>query len=52
MEYVADRGSFADLPFEEWRTAMLKYYPAMMKDGAPSQGDFAAEAEASHNKQA
>lgn len=48
MEYVADRGSFADLPFEEWRAAMLKYYPAMMNDGAERQGDFAAEA--AHNK--
>ena len=57
MEYVADRGSFADMPFEEWRAAMLKYYPAMMKDGVERPedligGDFAAEAEASHNKQA
>lgn len=51
MEYVADRGSFADLPFEDWRAAMLKYYPAMMKDAAERQGDFAAEAEASHNKE-
>lgn len=55
MEYVADRGSFADLPFDDWRTAMLKHYPAMMKDGAPgpdNTGDFAAEAAASHTKQA
>lgn len=51
MEYVADRGSFADMPFEEWRAAMLKYYPVMMKDGAERQGDFAAEA-AAHNKEA
>lgn len=48
MEYVADRGSFADLPFEEWRAAMLTHYPDLMKDR--SGGDFAAEAAAENNK--
>lgn len=45
MEYVADRGSFADLPFGEWRDAMLKYYPDLMREDLPA-GDFAAEAAA------
>lgn len=48
MEYVADHGQFADLPYVEWREAMLKYYPTMMRDrdGAAPGGDFAAEAAA------
>lgn len=50
MEYVADRGAFADMPFAEWREAMLKYYPNLMREGPVATGDFAAEAEASHNK--
>lgn len=45
MEYVADRGSFADLPFAEWRDAMLKHYPYLMSEGH-ERGDFAAEAAA------
>ncbi|WP_341914763.1 transglutaminase family protein [Ferrovibrio terrae] len=48
MEYVADRGSFADLPFGEWRDAMLKYYPDLMREDLPA-GDFAAEAAAEAN---
>ena len=52
MEYVADRGAFADMPFDEWRAAMLKYYPNLMREGPEVKGDFAAEAEASHNKTA
>lgn len=52
MEYVADRGAFADMPFAEWREVMLKYYPNLMREGPASRGDFAAEAEASHNKTA
>lgn len=45
MEYVADRGSFADVPFEEIRDCFLAYYPKMLaKDGVG--GDFAAEAAA------
>lgn len=48
MEYVADRGSFADLPFAAWREAMLTYYPDLMKEGH-SGGDFAAEAAAENN---
>lgn len=49
MEYVADRGSFADLPFAEWREAMLTHYPDLMKEDR-SGGDFAAEAAAENNK--
>ncbi|MFN4274916.1 MAG: transglutaminase-like domain-containing protein [Ferrovibrio sp.] len=48
MEYVADRGSFADLPFVAWREAMLTHYPDLMKEGR-SGGDFAAEAAAENN---
>lgn len=48
MEYVADRGSFADLPFAQWREAMLTHYPDLMKEGR-SGGDFAAEAAAETN---
>jgi transglutaminase-like putative cysteine protease len=49
MEYLVDRGQFADLPFGPWREAMLTYYPLMMKDGEADGpgGDFAAEAAAS-----
>lgn len=48
MEYVADRGQFADLPYLDWRQAMLTYYPTMMRDdgAAVPGGDFAAEAAA------
>ncbi|MBP6818761.1 transglutaminase family protein [Ferrovibrio sp. MS7] len=48
MEYVTDRGQFADLPYVEWLAGMKKYYPNMMHTaGAPMPGgDFAAEAEA------
>lgn len=49
MEYVADRGSFADLPFAEWREAMLTHYPDLMKEDRPG-GDFAAEAAFENNK--
>src|SRR3546814_7206953 len=52
MEYVADRGSFADLPFEEWRAAMLTHYPDLMRDNRQAKnppGDFAAEAAAENN---
>lgn len=53
MEYVADRGSYADMPFDEWRDAMLTHYPDLMREDrqeALRAGDFAAEAAAeSHN---
>jgi transglutaminase-like putative cysteine protease len=44
MEYVNDRGSRADLPFEELRDAMARYYPRL--SSAELKGDFQAEAEA------
>ncbi|HEX6956620.1 MAG TPA: hypothetical protein VF194_01420 [Ferrovibrio sp.] len=49
MEYVADCGSFADLPFAAWRQAMLTHYPDLMKK-ARAGGDFAAEAAAEANQ--
>jgi transglutaminase-like putative cysteine protease len=44
MEYVNDRGSRVDLPFEELREAMARYYPRF--SSAELKGDFQAEAEA------
>jgi transglutaminase-like putative cysteine protease len=42
MEYVLDRGSFADVPFERITADFKVYYPQLM--GAPqSDGDFASE---------
>ncbi|WP_298724533.1 transglutaminase family protein [uncultured Ferrovibrio sp.] len=49
MEYIADRGTFADLPFEQWRAAMLQHYPYMNQSG--QGGDFAAEAAAENQNQ-
>ena len=52
MEYLAYRGVFADIPFEEIRGAFRHYYPRMTReqeampvDGGPggSLGDFGAE---------
>ncbi|MCW5729359.1 MAG: transglutaminase domain-containing protein [Alphaproteobacteria bacterium] len=45
MEYVAERGTFADVPFRAIRENFRLHYPALMREGAPG-GDFAAEAEA------
>jgi transglutaminase-like putative cysteine protease len=44
MEYVNDRGSRVDLPFDELREAMARYYPRL--SSAEIKGDFHAEAEA------
>ncbi|HET9063412.1 MAG TPA: transglutaminase family protein [Candidatus Binatia bacterium] len=44
MEYVHDRGTRDDMPIEELREAMTKFYPRMTI-AAPG-GDFHAEAEA------
>jgi transglutaminase-like putative cysteine protease len=50
MEYLAYRGVFADIPFDEIRDAFRVYYPGMMQAqeamlrGAARVGDFAAEA--------
>jgi transglutaminase-like putative cysteine protease len=52
MEYVADRGSHVDLPFEEWRDAMLTHYPDLMRDRRQDKNagaDFAAEAAAEND---
>jgi len=47
MEYVADRGQYADLPFDEWHEGMSKYYPKIMQAKPDAiGGDFAAEAAA------
>jgi transglutaminase-like putative cysteine protease len=43
MEYVNDRGSFDDLPFEELRAGMIHHYPALA--GFVPSGDFEKEAE-------
>ena len=43
MEYINDRGSRADMPFEEIREAMRRYYPNLGSGAAPG-GDFHAEA--------
>jgi transglutaminase-like putative cysteine protease len=42
MEYVLDRGSFADVPFERISADFKVYYPQLMS-GRPSDGDFASE---------
>jgi len=51
MEYLAYRGVFADIPFDEIRSAFHHYYPRMTRQqealpvGGSFGGDFAAEAE-------
>lgn len=44
MEYIADRGTFADIPFAEIKEVFETQYPALLKGRA--HGDFAAEAAA------
>jgi transglutaminase-like putative cysteine protease len=44
MEYVKDRGTRDDVPVEELRDAMARFYPRM--SAQPQGGDFHAEAEA------
>ncbi len=52
MEYLAYRGVFADIPFDEIRDAFRHYYPGMtaaqeaMPVGGKLDGDFGAEGEA------
>ena len=46
MEYVRDRGSFADLPFEQTKRDFADAYPTMMQVEENFEGDFGAEAEA------
>jgi len=45
MEYLAYRGVFADIPFEEIRGAFRHYYPRMtaQQEVMPIGGDFGAE---------
>jgi transglutaminase-like putative cysteine protease len=42
MEYVLDRGSFADVPFERIIADFTVYYPHLMS-GRQCEGDFASE---------
>jgi hypothetical protein len=42
MEYVRDRGTHADVPFDEMRAVFAEYYPGM--DGRGRAGDFEREA--------
>ena len=45
MEYLAYRGVFADIPFDEIRAAFRHYYPRMTRqqEEMPLGGDFGAE---------
>lgn len=45
MEYLAYRGTFADIPFDEIRDAFRHYYPRMtaVQENMPLGGDFGAE---------
>ncbi|ORJ59234.1 transglutaminase-like domain-containing protein [Geothermobacter hydrogeniphilus] len=43
LEYVHDRGVYADVPFEEILTTFRRHSPKLL--GGPVDGDFAAEAE-------
>jgi hypothetical protein len=42
MEYLKDRGSFADVPFETIVADMRIHYPALIANGALA-GDFRSE---------
>ena len=47
MEYVRQRGAYADVPLDEISAAFHEHYPRPMKDGfRPADGDFEREAEA------
>ena len=43
MEYLRDRGTFADVPFETIKDDFLKIYPGLMR-GSGLAGDFRSEA--------
>ena len=51
MEYLAYRGVFADIPFDEIRGAFRHYYPRMTRaqESMPLGGDFGAEGAAEAN---
>lgn len=44
MEYVAERGSFDDLPLAEITATFNTIYPGLLAAGAATPGDFAADA--------
>jgi transglutaminase-like putative cysteine protease len=44
MEYVAERGSFDDLPLDEITATFAAIYPGLLTAAATTPGDFAAEA--------
>ncbi|MCP4328564.1 MAG: transglutaminase domain-containing protein [Alphaproteobacteria bacterium] len=47
MEYVRDRGAFADVPFDEMKSEFERLYPALLRHNTERRrGDFAREAEA------
>ena len=48
MEYINDRGTRPDLPFEEIRDAMARYYPHVT--ATRIDGDFHAEAQAERTR--
>lgn len=52
MEYLAYRGVFADIPFDEIRGAFRHYYPRMTRaqEEMPLGGDFGAEGAAEAGK--
>lgn len=50
MEYLHDRGTFADVPFEAIQTAFRAAYPGLMA-GTGMSGDFRSEALAEHSAQ-
>ena len=51
MEYVRQRGSYADVPFDEIMAAFRATYPRAMEIGfKPSDADFAREAQAERAK--
>jgi hypothetical protein len=45
MEYLRQRGSYADVPVELIIPAMLAAYPRLARLAAGERGDFAHEAE-------
>jgi transglutaminase-like putative cysteine protease len=49
MEYVQDRGTYADVPLDEVRRAFAEHYPALVGGEAAIAGDFDREAAAEHH---
>ena len=48
MEYIRDRGTHADVPFEEMRAVFAEYYPDMAT--ASAAGDFEREASSDRSR--